>query len=180
RIVGDIEFNGAPFIDRLSFRDPDHVIAEWSDKRFLIGIGQASVTPLPDIPVQARNARTINIPERVKRESGDIDFAVGDRSSTAIAIASHGHLAIWDAATGARLAQIPDAGYIRAAAFSPDGRCLLAGYDERSAALWLWRSSDLRDQACARLTRNLSRDEWAHWFPKQRYRPICADLPPAN
>ena len=37
---------------------------------------------------------------------------------------------MWDAATGARLAQLPDAGYLRAAAFSPDGRYLLAGYDE--------------------------------------------------
>jgi hypothetical protein len=38
----------------------------------------------------------------------------------------------------------------------------------------------MRDQACARLTHNLSRDEWEHWFPKQPYRQICANLPPAN
>ena len=67
-----------------------------------------------------------------------------------------------------------------AAAFSPDGRYLLTGYDERAAALWLWRSGDLRDQACARLTRNLSHDEWTHWFPKQPYRQICLNLPAAN
>jgi hypothetical protein len=71
-------------------------------------------------------------------------------------------------------------GYLRTAAFSPDGRYLLAGYDGRSAALWLWRSSDLRDQACARLTYNLSHDEWKRWFPKEPYRQICPNLPPAN
>ena len=87
---------------------------------------------------------------------------------------------MWDAVTGARLAQLPDAGYLRAATFSPDGRYVLAGYDERSAALWLWRSDDLRDQACARLTYNLSHAEWERWFSKQPYRKICANLAPAN
>ena len=93
---------------------------------------------------------------------------------------THGRLTVWDAGTGTRLAQLPDSGYLRAAAFSPDGRYLLTGYDERSAALWLWRSADLRDQACARLTRNLSRDEWTLWFSKQPYRQICPNLPAAK
>jgi WD40 repeat protein len=180
RVLRDIEFHGAPLIDKLVFTDSNTVIAQWADKRFLIAVDQSSVTPLPDLPIRERGARISSIPERVKRESGDIDFVLRDPSSTAIAVVSHGHLTVWDAATGGRLAQLPDAGYLRAAAFSPDGRYLLAGYDERSAALWLWRSSDLRDQACARLTHNLSHDEWAHWFPKQRYRPICSDLPPAR
>ena len=82
--------------------------------------------------------------------------------------------------TGARLAQLPDVGYVHSAAFSPDGRYLLTGYNEHAAALWLWRSGDLRDQACARLTSNLSREEWNRWFPKQRYRQICPNLPVAN
>ena len=112
--------------------------------------------------------------------SGDIDQFVPDPSSAAFATLTHGRLTVWDSVTGARLAQLPDMGYLRAAAFSPDGRYLLAGYDERSAALWLWRSTDLRDQACARLTTNLSHDEWKRWFPKQSYRPICPDLPAAK
>ena len=41
-------------------------------------------------------------------------------------------------------------------------------------------SADLRDQACGRLTRNLSHDEWTRWFPKQAYRQVCPNLPPAN
>jgi hypothetical protein len=47
----------------------------------------------------------------------------------------------------------------------PDGRYLLSEYNEHAAALRLWRSGDLRDQACARLTSNLSHDEWNRWFP---------------
>jgi hypothetical protein len=82
--------------------------------------------------------------------------------------------------TGARLAQLPDVGYVRSAVFSSDGRCLLIGSNEHAAALRLWRSGDLRDQACARLTSNSSHDEWNRWFPKQRYRQICRNLPVAN
>jgi WD40 repeat protein len=105
---------------------------------------------------------------------------VPDPSLTGVATITRGHLTVWDAVTGTRLAQLPDSGYVRAATFSPDGRYLLTGYDEHFAALWLWRSGDLRDQACARLSRNLSHDEWGHWFPKQPYHEICPNLPAAN
>jgi len=114
------------------------------------------------------------------RTSDDIDAILPDPSQSSVATITHGRLTVWDALTGARVAQLPDSGYIRAAAFSPDGRYLLAGYDEHYGALWLWRSNDLRDQACGRLSGNLSRDEWAHWFPKQPYRQTCPNLPAGN
>jgi WD40 repeat protein len=278
----DIEFQGAPVIDKLFFLDPNHVIAQWSNKLFLIAIDQSSVTPLPDVPgemridpsgkalavqqdgvsrlytlpglrqttsldgpsstllraanegrllafesskppseffidiwsvadkarvvriplpaelnrlafnpagtvlftAQGENLQAWDIPSGKRRfslaASGDIDLIVPDPSSAAFATLTRGRLTVWHAVTGARLAQLPDAGYLHAAAFSPDGRYLLTGNDDRSAALWLWRSGDLRDQACARLTRNLSHDEWQRWFPKQPYRQICPNLPVAD
>ena len=133
---------------------------------------------------QSENLQAWDIPSGKQRfsltASGDIDLIVCDPSSASFATVTHGRLTVWDATTGARLAQLPDVGYLHSAAFSPDGRYLLTGYDERAAALWLWRSSDLRDQACARLTRNLSHDEWNRWFPKQPYRQICHNLPATN
>ena len=278
----DIEFHGAPVIDKLFFVDPNHVIAQWSNKLFLIAIDQSKATPLPDVPgemridpsgrmlasqqdsisrlytlpglqqttsldgpsssllriaaeggllafeankppneffvdiwsvaskarvshiplpaeltrltfnrsgtilftAQSENLQAWDIPSGKRRfsliASGDIDQVVPDPSSASFATITHGQLTVWDAVTGARLAQLPDAGYLRATAFSPDGRYVLAGYDERSAALWLWRSGDLRDQACARLTQNLSHDEWQRWIPRQPYRKTCPNLPPAN
>ncbi len=280
--IRDIEFHGAPVIDKLFFIDPDHVIAQWSDKLFLIAIDQAKVTPLPGVSgemriepsgrmlvsQQGRASRLYSLPDlrqinsleipssHLLRSAGDgsllafetikppneffidiwnvaskarvshipipaeltrlsfnapgtilftaenenlqawdvpsgkrrfaltastdIDLIVPAPSSADFATLAHGHLTVWDASTGVRLAELPDAGYLRTAAFSPDGRYVLAGYDERSAALWLWRSSDLRDQACARLTNNLSKDEWKRWFPQEPYRQICPNLPPAN
>lgn len=278
--VRDFEFPDAP--DRLFFVDPNVVIAQLSNKLFLIAIDQPKVTQLPNVPgelridpsgkvlvsqqdsvsrlytlpslqptaslegpssgrlraagegkllafeaneppnkfwvdiwsvsskarvshiplpaeltrlnfnpsgtilftAQSENLQAWDIPSGKRRfsltASGDIDQIVPDPSSASFSTITHGQLTVWDAMTGARLAQLPDAGYLSAAAFSPDGRYVLAGYEERSAALWLWRSSDLRDQACARLTHNLSHDEWGLWFPKQPYRQICANLPPAN
>ncbi len=282
KVLRDIEFNGAPVIDKLFFLDANDVIAQWSSKLFLIGIDKSSVTLLPNIhgeeridpsgrvlavqeggvnklyalpslqqttsvagpsstllrtaaegkllafetnqpprehfidiwsvagkarvsrvqlpaelnhlafnssgtvlyTTQSENLQAWDIPSGKQRfsitASGDIDVVVPDPSSAFFATITHARLTVWDAVTGARLGQLPDAGYLRAAAFSPDGRYLLAGYDERASALWLWRSADLRDQACARLTRNLSRDEWARWFPKQPYRQTCPNLPAAK
>jgi WD40 repeat protein len=277
-ILRDVEFSGAPSIDRLYFLDANRVIARWSNKLFLIAIEQASVTPLPGIAGEMRidpsgkvlaiqqneQSQLYTLPEltktisvrgpssgligpagegrllvfetnkppnesfidiwnvagktRVSRlplpapltriaynpsatllftaesenlqgwevasgkrrfsltSSGDIDLIIPNPSATSFATVTHGHLTVWDGVTGARLAQLPDMGFIRAAAFSPDGRYLLTGYDERSAALWLWRSNDLRDQACARLTTNLSHDEWARSLSQQPYRRTCPNL----
>jgi WD40 repeat protein len=275
----DIEFKGAPVLDKLLFLDPNNLIALWSNKVFRIAVDRSSTTPLPDLPpgfrisasgqvlavqqdgvsrlytfpglqqtatldvpsssrlgavgpegkllafeasqppsqffvdiwnvpgnnrisrillpaeltrgafnssattlftAQSENLQAWDIPSAKQRfsitTSGDIDLIVSDPSSAAFATLTHGHLTVWDAATGARLAQLPDAGYVRAVTFSPDGRYLLTGYDEGSAALWLWRSDDLRDQACARLTANFSHQEWKRWLPDQPYRPICPNL----
>jgi WD40 repeat protein len=282
KVLHDFEFQGAPVIDKLFFLDPNDVLAQWSNKLFLIAIDSSSVTPLPvvfaemridpsgkalavqddgvsriyslpglqqttslngppgtllrtaeegrllafettkppnefsidiwsvaskarvsRIPLpaeltrlafnsagtilftaQSENLQAWDIPSGKQRfsitASGDIDLIVCDPSSASFATVTHGRLTVWDAATGARLSQLPDVGHVRSAAFSPDGRYLLTGYDERDAALWLWRSGDLRDQACARLISNLSHDEWKRWFPKKTYRQICPNLPAAN
>jgi WD40 repeat protein len=282
KVLRDVEFQGAPVIDKLFFIDPNDVIAQWSSKLFLIAIDPSLVILLPEVSgemridpsgktlavkhdgvsrlytlpdlrqiasldgpastllrsadegrllafettkppnefsieiwsvankacvsriplsseltrlafnsagtilftAQRENLQAWDVPSGKQRfsltASGDIDLIVSDPSSASFATVTHGRLTVWDATTGARLAQLPDVGYLRSAAFSPDGRYLLTGYDERAAALWLWRSGDLRDQACARLTSNLSHDEWKGWFPKQPYRQICLNLPAAN
>lgn len=282
QVLRDIGLDGAPSIDKLTFPDPNHVLAQWSQKLFLVQVDKGSVTPLPNIPgekaidpsgrvlaiqedgvnqlyalprlqpttflngasgymlrlagegrlmifdakkppneffidiwsvptksrvshillpaelnriainpsgtilftAESENLQGWDIPSGKRRfsltASDDIDVIIPDPSSASFATLTHGRLTVWDAVNGARLAQLPDTGYIRAAAFSPDGRYLLAGFDEHYAALWLWRSDDLRDQACTRLARNMSREEWVRWFPKQPYRPICPDLPVSN
>jgi WD40 repeat protein len=130
---------------------------------------------------QSENLQAWDVPSGKRRfsltSSGDIDLIVPDPSSKSLATITHGRLTVWDAINGVRLAELPEMGYLRSAAFSPDGRYLLTGYDENAAALWLWRSDDLRDQACARIAVNLSHDEWKRYLPKQPYRQTCPNLP---
>ena len=250
KILSDIEFQGAPVIDKLFFLDPNDVIAQWSNKLFHIAIDPPSVTPLPDLPgemridpsgkalavqrdsvsrmytlpdlrqttslagpsstllrtaddgkllafetskppnefsieiwsvaskarvsriplpadlnrlafnpsgiilftAQSENLQAWDIPSGKRRfsltASGDIDLIVPDPSSASFATVTHGRLTC-GTTTGARLAQLPDAGYIHAAAFSPDGRYLLAGYEEqRRSGLALAFGRSARPSLC--------------------------------
>jgi WD40 repeat protein len=272
-ILRDIEFHGAPVIDKLYFLDANRVIAQWGEKLFLILVDKGSATPLPDVrgekridssgrvmamqeggvsrvytlpdlsevaavdgppsgllrpadqgkllafetnesgkrfidiwnvPGKARVSRIFlaaelnrvalnakgtmlftaegeevqawEIPSGKRRFSvsggGDIHLIVADPSARFFAVGD-GHLTVRDALSGTRLAQLRDT---NAAAFSTDGRYLLSGYGH-SAALWLWRSSDLREAACGRVASNLSREEWQRSLGKQPYRATCANLP---
>jgi WD40 repeat protein len=289
-ILREIEIHGAPVIDKLFFLNPNEIVAQWSDKLFLVSVDRSSVSPLTEIPGEklidssggvlamqrdgvtrlytlpglqqtaslevpfsassegprstllrtadhgkllafetdapphdhfidiwslAAKARLSRVPMPAEwnhmafnpsgtvlfttqgedlqgwdipsakrrfslRASGDIDLIVPNPASNSFATTTHGQLTIWDSATGVHLAQLPDSGHLNAAAFSPDGRYLLAGYQDRSAALWLWRTVDLRDQACARIASSFSREEWARWIPEQPYRVTCPNLPAAK
>jgi len=276
--VRNVEFHGAPVIDRLYYPDAQHVIAQWSNKLFVIAADGSPVTPLPDMPgekqmdssgkafaiqengisrvyelpggaeiaslgsipstlvkigaagkilafethnspgeslvdvwslltkarvsrislggelghlefdpggnvlftTQGETVQAWDIPSGRRRFSasggGDIEFLTANSGGGTLATVIHGRATILDGESGARLAEIPDGCYVRAAAFSPDGRYFLTGCDEKSAALWLWRFGDLQAQACGRLGVNLSRDEWARLFGKAAYRLSCPGL----
>ncbi len=62
-------------------------------------------------------------------------------------------------------------------AFSPDGQRLAttSGY---TAWVWLWRVEDLIAQACERLPRNLTRQEWRQYVGEEvPYQATCPNLP---
>lgn len=63
--------------------------------------------------------------------------------------------------------------------FSNDGRQLLTGTLEGIAALWLWKTEDLRAEACKRLMRNLLASGWQQYLGATPYQPTCANLPAA-
>ena len=66
-------------------------------------------------------------------------------------------------------------GSIRAVAFSPDDRYLAAA-QESACYVWLWRPEDLIVEACHRLTRDLTLEEWQRYLDNEPYRKTCSGL----
>jgi WD40 repeat protein len=94
-------------------------------------------------------------------------------TSPTLAAITAGRAYIWDYSTGALLSELDDAGYVRDVQFSGDGRYVLTGGADGTAAIWLWRNEDLRTEACKRLTRNLTRAEWQQYFGNLPYHETC-------
>lgn len=91
-----------------------------------------------------------------------------------LATVSAGRVYVWDYSTGELLSQLADAGYVRDLRFSRDGRYLLTGGNDGTAAVWLWKTSDLQAEACKRLARDLTRAEWQQYFGNRPYHATCA------
>jgi WD40 repeat protein len=66
---------------------------------------------------------------------------------------------------------------IRSVGFVDGDRSLLVATDDTVVHRHLWRSSDLIDEACARLARNLSPAEWEQYLGKTTYAKTCPNLP---
>ncbi|MEM7348951.1 MAG: hypothetical protein AAF485_32385 [Chloroflexota bacterium] len=84
--------------------------------------------------------------------------------------------------TGREVSRIPNKNAYRAA-FSADNRwmatgSLISGNDYIS--IWAWRPTDLIDRACARLRRNLTKEEWNDYLGGEPYRATCPHLPSAE
>ncbi|HTS28836.1 MAG TPA: hypothetical protein VMH81_23355 [Bryobacteraceae bacterium] len=60
-------------------------------------------------------------------------------------------------------------------AFAAGDRYLIAG-GERGITFWLWRPGDLVAEACGRLLRNPTEDEWRQYLSGEPYRKTCENL----
>lgn len=111
------------------------------------------------------------------RHPGGIQSLRFSNEDHILATVSEGRVSIWDASTGRILSQLTDAGYVRDVRFSPNGRSLLTGSVDGTAVVWLWKTDDLQAEACRRLTRNLTEDEWRQYLGDEPYRKTCQNLP---
>ena len=95
---------------------------------------------------------------------------------------------IWSTSTYNEVVRVLHEGYLRAVAFSLEGKYLITAngyktqgpgeYDTNrynSARRWLWRPEDLVAEACKRVTRNLTPNEWSQYTGSNDVPVTCAD-----
>jgi WD40 repeat protein len=105
---------------------------------------------------------------------------------------------LWDAMTGEQVAGLFNHGIVFAVAFSPDGKYIvsggcddLIGVNTCPGSARVWEASTgpeiagmtlgkLMDEACKRLGRNLTEEEWKQYFPGEKYRITCRPWPPGK
>jgi WD40 repeat protein len=85
---------------------------------------------------------------------------------------------VWAVPDGLEVSRRKDNSAVgRSITFSPDAKCLATACSDDAVHLWFWEADWLLTEACARLTRNLSRDEWRLYFDDAEYRKTCPSLP---
>jgi WD40 repeat protein len=83
---------------------------------------------------------------------------------------------IMEQGTGKRLSRIAHEDPVIAVMFSKDGN-ILQSFSGDTFSRHFVRPQDLIDEACARLSRNLTPEEWNQFFPEVPYHKTCPNLP---
>jgi WD40 repeat protein len=83
---------------------------------------------------------------------------------------------LWDAATGIEISRVVHDQTVTSVAFAPDSKVLATAGDDGVVQLSLWHPQDLLDEACTRLMRNLTPEEWRQYLRDEPYRETCPNL----
>jgi len=106
-------------------------------------------------------------------------ITVSQDSRWVISGSEDGEVRIWDLQTGEQLSRILLSKPVTAIAISSDGHLIAIGSDDDPyVRVWTWQASDIVDQVCHRVPRNLHIGEWQQYLGTDiLYRPICPNLP---
>ena len=83
---------------------------------------------------------------------------------------------VWDTRNGEELVRIAHPDFVKRVRFSPDGK-YLSTQNNQTTSVWPLSEQDLIEQACSRLTRNLTQEEWSQYVGEDEpYRKTCSTL----
>ena len=114
---------------------------------------------------------------RMVHEASVFAVAFSPDGRRVVSASKDGTARVWEAATGQEVARMVHEEWVNAVAFSPDGRCVVSGSSDDTARVWSVRPEDLIAEACARLPRNLTLEEWEEYIGDEPYRKTCPNLP---
>lgn len=93
---------------------------------------------------------------------------------------SDARVMIWNAASGRQVGEIPFPEPLKGFALGPLWAQLIAAIWGRAPSRFLWRPTDLRGEACSRVTRQLTPEEWRQHLPDKPYDPTCRKVAPIS
>ena len=113
----------------------------------------------------------------VLRHDGWVRDTTFDTSGRFLATASDDRTSrIWEVATRREVARMKQPNSVLRVTFSPDGKLILNELEGGNISIWPWRDEELVAEACHRLTRNLTAEEWHIYLPGEP-RKTCPNLP---
>ena len=112
------------------------------------------------------------------QQNSEINFVTFSPDGKYVAAQSQNIVHIWQITTGLEIARMVHNGKITSFSFSPDGKYVTAGSEDKTISVGLWQPQNLIDNACSRMTRNLTSAEWDQYIgDKLGYQAICTNLP---
>lgn len=114
---------------------------------------------------------------RVRHMERVIALAFSPDSQFLATASQDGTAIVWEVAGGREVARLTHRDTILDVTFSADGSYVATGDQSGNVGLWLVWPAHWEHEACARLSRNLTPDEWRESLGNEPYRKTCVNLP---
>lgn len=140
------------------------------NEKLLASLGSGGTVNIYDITKQSQIST-------LKQNEGinDLEFSRDDKY---ISTAGNDKTArIWEVTQAREAARFYHNGAVYLAKFSSDGKYLISAGSDKTLRMRLWNPADIIEEACSRLTRNLSKEEWQFNFGSEPYAATCSQIP---